>query len=140
MPRTKKPSAEGEANRPLVPVSWGELYDKISILEIKSVRIKARSALANVRRELDALNAVAGTSGRRAGLAHLRQALRKVNEALWEIEDEIRAKEREQVFDTRFIALARAVYRTNDRRAELKRKINALLGSALVEEKHYTRY
>jgi uncharacterized protein YukE len=131
----------GDPFRPLIPVSWGELFDKIAILDIKSDRIKARPALANVRRERDALNAVvAGSLPRTAGLARLRQALRKVNEALWEIEDEIRAKEGERAFDARFIALARSVYRTNDRRAEIKRKINDLLGSALVEEKHYTRY
>ena len=143
MPKNKKPGAEtakrGDPSRPLVPVSWGELFDKISILEIKSERIKARAALANVRRERDALNAVA-SQVRRAGLARLRQALRKVNEALWEIEDRIRAKEGEQAFDAGFIALARSVYRTNDKRAEIKRKINDLLGSALVEEKHYARY
>jgi hypothetical protein len=144
LPSHRKPSpeAKNDLTRPLVPVSWGELFDKIAILEIKAERIKARAALANVQRELDALNAVAASPGRRgrAGLARLRQALRKVNEALWEIEDEIRAKEGAQAFDARFIALARAVYRTNDRRSEIKRKINDLLGSALVEEKHYARY
>jgi hypothetical protein len=146
LPRIQKPSsnaAPGENRpQPQVPASWGEVFDKIAILEIKSDRIKARPALANVRRELAALNAVVAASGlmRRAGLTRLRQALRKVNEALWEIEDEIRAKEREQVFDARFIALARSVYRTNDRRSEIKRKINDLLGSVLVEEKHYARY
>jgi hypothetical protein len=143
LPKNQKPGAEtakrGDLSRPLVPVSWGELFDKISILEIKSERIKARAALANVRRERDALTAVA-SQARRAGLARLRQALRKVNEALWEIEDQIRAKEGEQAFDAGFIALARSVYRTNDKRAEIKRKINDLLGSAQVEEKHYARY
>ena len=123
----------------MVPVSWGELFDKISILEIKAERIKARPARANVQRELDALNAVAA-GVRRAGLAALRRALRKANEALWEIEDEIRTQEAKQAFDARFVALARSVYQTNDRRSEIKRKINDLLGSTLVEEKLYARY
>jgi len=142
LPRNRKPSpaaVKDDPSRPLVPVSWGELFDKIAILEIKAERIKARAALANVRRELGALNAGAALP-RRAGLARLRRALRQVNEALWEIEDKIRAKEGKQTFDAGFIALARSVYRTNDRRAEIKRKINDLLGSALVEEKHYARY
>ena len=139
-----KPKSRRAAPRvpstPLVPVSWGELIDKISILEIKAERITARRARANVRRELDALNAVAEGAGRRAGLARLKRALRKVNEKLWTIEDEIRAKERSADFGPSFIALARSVYRTNDRRAALKREINGLLDSALIEEKHYTRY
>jgi hypothetical protein len=142
--RKKSSKTAPGANRshPLVPVSWGELFDKIAILDIKSERIRARPALANVRRELAALNDVVAASGLRpkAGLTRLRRALRKVNEALWEIEDQIRAKEGDQTFDARFIALARSVYRTNDRRSEIKRKINALLGSFLVEEKHYSRY
>jgi predicted nucleic acid-binding Zn-ribbon protein len=125
----------------LVPVSWGELIDKITILEIKAERIKKRSALANVRRELDALNAVVGANApRRAGLAKLKSSLRKINLALWEIEDEIRLKEGAATFDAGFVKLARAVYQTNDRRAEIKREINDLLGSEVVEEKHYARY
>jgi cob(I)alamin adenosyltransferase len=125
----------------LVPVSWGELIDKITILEIKVERIGKRDALANVRRELDALNAVVGENApRRAGVARLKSALRKINLALWEIEDEIRLKERAGTFDAGFVELARAVYRTNDRRARVKREINDLLGSELVEEKHYARY
>jgi hypothetical protein len=125
----------------LVPVSWGELIDKITILEIKAERIKKRDALTNVRRELDALNAVvAANAPRRAGLAKLKLSLRKINLALWEIEDEIRLKERAGIFDAGFIKLARAVYQTNDRRAQVKRQVNDLLGSELVEEKHYAGY
>jgi hypothetical protein len=125
----------------LVPVSWGELIDKITILEIKAERIKRRDALANVRRELDALNAVVVQNApRRAGIARLKSALRKINLALWEIEDEIRLKERDLAFDAGFTKLARAVYQTNDRRAAVKREINDRLGSELVEEKHYARY
>ena len=129
------------AGKLLVPVSWGELIDKITILEIKAERINRRDARANVRRELDALNAVvAAHQPRRAGVARLKAALRRINLRLWEIEDEIRLKERRQRFDTGFIKLARAVYQTNDRRAAVKRRINDRLGSELVEEKHYTRY
>jgi hypothetical protein len=125
----------------LVPVSWGELIDKVTILEIKAERITRRDALANVRRELAALNAVVAASvPRRGGIARLKAALRKINLALWEIEDAIRLKERAGTFDAEFIKLARAVYRTNDRRAAVKRRINDRLGSALVEEKHYARY
>ena len=139
MPKTRETKREDDPSKPLAPVSWGELFDKISILEIKAARIKAKPARANVRRELEALNAVAAPA-KRAGLARLRQKLRKVNEALWEIEDEIREKEHRQEFDARFVALARSVYQTNDRRSAIKREINDLLGSALVEEKHYARY
>jgi hypothetical protein len=125
----------------LVPVSWGELIDKITILEIKAERVTRRDARANVRRELAALNAVvADHAPRRAGLGRLKAALRKINLTLWEIEDEIRLKERSGTFDAGFVKLARAVYRTNDRRAAVKRRINDRLGSELVEEKHYARY
>jgi hypothetical protein len=124
-----------------VPVSWGEVVDKITILEIKAERITARSARTNVRRELAALNAVmAANAPRRAGFARLRQSLRRINLKIWDIEDAIRQKERDKAFDAEFIALARSVYRTNDRRAAVKREINTLLGSQLVEEKSYARY
>jgi hypothetical protein len=129
------------AGKLLVPVSWGELIDKITILEIKAERIKRRAALANVRRELDALNVVvARNAPPRAGIARLKAALRKINLKLWKIEDEIRLKERAQAFDAGFVKLARAVYQTNDRRAAVKHEINDRLGSELVEEKHYARY
>jgi Family of unknown function (DUF6165) len=136
----RKAKAKTEAYGVLVPVSWGELIDKITILEIKAERIKRREALAHVRHELGALNAVMVRAPRRAGLARLKTALRKVNLALWEIEDEIRLKERAGNFDAGFINLARSVYQTNDRRGALKRRINDLLGSEVVEEKHYARY
>jgi hypothetical protein len=133
------PGQAPKLSQPTPPVSWGELFDKISILEIKSERITADPARANVLRELEALKAAAAVASRRPFLALLRRALREVNLALWEIEDEIRTKEASQAFDERFIALARSVYQTNDRRAEIKRRINELLGSALIEEKHYSR-
>ncbi len=126
---------------PLVPVSWGELLDKISILEIKSERMTDAAALANVRVELDQLNAVAADMlAARADVVAVEADLRGVNEALWKIEDDIRDCERLGDFGAAFIALARAVYRTNDERGKLKRRINAMLGSALVEEKHYAAY
>lgn len=120
---------------PLVPVSWGELLDKITILEIKAVRIPDPAAQANVARELALLQEAAAPVRDRPGLAMLVDNLRAVNTALWQIEDDIRLKEAAAAFDADFIGLARAVYRTNDRRAALKRQINALLGSSLVEEK-----
>ena len=125
---------------PLVPVSWGELLDKISILEIKAERIADPAKRASVRKELGALSRVrdaALAAPAVAGLAALAGELRSVNEALWEIEDEIRLAERAGDFGPRFVGLARAVYHTNDRRAALKRLINERLASDLVEEKSY---
>ena len=123
---------------PMVPVSWGELLDKITILQIKQERLRDDAKRINVTVELTALTAVAGTGMAQA--AALLAALKKVNEALWDIEDRIRDKERDAAFDAEFIALARAVYVTNDKRADLKRDINRLLGSALMEEKSYSPY
>ena len=123
---------------PTVPVSWGELLDKITILQIKQERIADAAKRANVTAELDALSAIAGAAMAQA--AALLAELKQVNEALWEIEDQIRDKEREGEFDARFIELARAVYVTNDQRAAVKRQINQALGSALVEEKSYKPY
>ena len=122
---------------PLVPVSWGELLDKITILEIKADRIEDAAARANVARELALLREVAAPVLPQPGLAALIEALRSINCALWEIEDAIRARDAAARFDAEFIRLARAVYLTNDERAALKRKINVLLRSVLVEEKSY---
>ena len=125
----------------LAPTSWGELIDKITILEIKSERIADREKLANVRAELDALAAIRGGAGALPdGLAALTDELRVINTALWEIEDHIRDCERRQDFGAHFTGLARAVYKTNDQRAAVKRRINELLGSDLVEEKSYQPY
>lgn len=124
-----------------VEVSAGELVDKITILEIKAERIADPNKLANVQRELRSL-----TATRRDALPHseeldeLAATLRRINEQLWEIEDDIRACERKSDFGERFVELARAVYLTNDRRAAAKRRINELLGSELVEEKDYAAY
>jgi hypothetical protein len=122
----------------LVPISVGELLDKISILELKEAAIAEPAKLANVVRELAALAAV-----RRAQVAPLADLevlyaeLKRVNGRLWQIEDNIRSHERDGRFDAAFITLARSVYRENDRRAALKRQINELTGSEIVEEKSY---
>jgi len=124
-----------------VPVSYGELIDKITILEIKSERITSAAKLANVRVELEILDATwRADSAARTDIAAERAALRRVNEALWDIEDRIRLKEKAKAFDAEFIELARSVYIRNDERAEIKRAINEKLGSTLVEEKSYEDY
>ncbi len=124
-----------------IPVSPGEMLDKITILRIKSARMTDPSKLHNVRTELDALQETWRSSlYARADIAADEAALLAVNERLWVIEDEIRDKERAQAFDARFIELARAVYFENDERAAIKRRINIRLGSGLVEEKSYSSY
>jgi hypothetical protein len=123
------------------PVSYGELIDKITILEIKSRRIADPAKLANVRNELNLLNATwANDAASQTDIADERARLLAVNELLWDIEDRIRLKERAQAFDQEFIELARAVYFRNDERAAFKREINLKLGSQLVEEKSYQDY
>jgi hypothetical protein len=125
---------------PTVPVSWGELIDKITILEIKEARLQPPEAVANVRRELKALTSAAAGALHSPELSPLGAELRSVNEALWDIEDNIRAKEAANCFDRAFVELARSIYIHNDRRADLKRRINILMKSAIVEEKKYTAY
>ena len=123
------------------PVSYGELIDKITILEIKAERIRDAAKVANVRTELDLLDATwAAHPASRSDIAAERIALRAVNEALWDIEDHIRIKEKAKAFDAEFIELARSVYIRNDERAAVKRAINEKLGSTLVEEKSYQDY
>lgn len=125
----------------LVPVSIGELVDKLTILEIKAERIRDAAKLANVQAELEALRRTWSRSGLdAAAVAAPWAALKAVNLRLWDIEDRIRDKEREAAFDEEFIALARAVYFENDDRARYKREINQALGSAYVEEKSYANY
>jgi hypothetical protein len=125
----------------LVPVSPGELLDKITILRIKAARIADAAKLVNVRVELDALEQIWRDSGAAADTdPDDEAALQKVNESLWEIEDLIRDREAAQQFDARFIALARAVYTINDERAAIKKRINNALGSRIVEEKSYKPY
>ena len=125
----------------LVPISPGELIDKITILEIKSQRMRDAIKLANVRTELALLMDTWQTSPwSAADIAAEWADLRAVNEKLWVVEDEIRDKERDAHFDQGFIELARAVYVTNDERAAIKKRINTRLGSTLVEEKSYADY
>ena len=124
-----------------VPVSPGELLDKITILRIKVVRITDPAKVGNVRLELELLEKTWRDAGCAAfDVAHDERALQAVNEKLWDVEDLIRDKEAKQTFDREFIELARAVYVTNDKRADLKRQINDLLGSDLIEEKSYAPY
>ena len=124
-----------------VPISPGELLDKITILRIKAQRISDPQKLANVRMELSALEDTWSGSGyANADLDSEVDALLKVNERLWVIEDDIRDKERAKGFDAEFIRLARAVYFENDERADIKRRINLKLGSKIVEEKSYAKY
>jgi hypothetical protein len=124
----------------LVPTAAGELVDKITILEIKCERIADAAKRANVARELEALSRIAAKLPWTAELKDLKARLKSVNEAIWEIEDKVREAERARRFDAAFVALARSVYQTNDARAALKREINLLLGSAIIEEKSYEPY
>ncbi len=124
-----------------VEISPGELIDKVTILEIKAARIGDDEKLANVRHELDLLSGIrAKNLSESAELAALEAGLKQANEALWQIENDIRDCERAKDFGPRFVELARSVYRTNDRRAQLKREIGELLGAGIVEEKSYSDY
>ncbi len=129
------------AEAPLVPVSWGELIDKVTILEIKESHLPESDALNNVRREIAALVKTAEKAiSSRPQLQDLKDELFAINQQLWDIEDAIREKEASKCFDADFIELARSVYKTNDRRAAIKRHINQLLNSSLTEEKSYKPY
>jgi tetratricopeptide (TPR) repeat protein len=138
----RQESAKGKRARTIkVETAPGELIDKITILDIKKERLREPDKLRNVLRELDALvvardSAISGSDA----LTRLTAELKKVNEALWDIEDAIRRCERDQDFGPRFIELARSVYRNNDERAVLKRQINELLGARFLEEKSYEKY
>jgi hypothetical protein len=125
----------------VVEIAPGELLDKITILEIKAERITDAEKLHHVQTELTALRAVRDRAiPASTELGELTAELRQVNGTLWDVEDAIRLCEREGDFGARFVELARSVYRHNDRRATLKRRINELLGSAIREEKQYTSY
>ncbi|CAA9524649.1 MAG: hypothetical protein AVDCRST_MAG23-501 [uncultured Sphingosinicella sp.] len=126
-----------EESCPLVPVSWGELLDKITILEIKKERIGDPDALRNVAHELERLIDIASSVGRQPRIALLMDRLRAVNRLLWGIEENTRVKEALGDFGPEFVQLARSVYKNNDLRAALKREINLRLNSAIVEEKSY---
>lgn len=124
-----------------VPVSPGEVLDKITILEIKSERIEDEAKLVNVRKELELLSDTwCHFITEDEAIQSLKARLKEVNETLWEIEDDIRDKERAHEFDQEFIRLARAVYVTNDKRSEIKKELNLHLGSQIVEEKSYQAY
>ena len=124
-----------------VPVSPGEVLDKITILEIKSERISDAEKLVNVKRELSLLQSAWQQSvDEDETVRRIHSKLKSINEDLWEIEDDIRDKERAKEFDQVFIDLARSVYVTNDRRADAKKELNVYLGSEMVEEKSYQDY
>ena len=124
-----------------IELSVGELLDKISILQIKAERIDDPSKVKNINKELDVLMSLWNDSPYSdTNLSSEINELKNINEALWDIEDKIRDKERNQVFDKDFIELARSVYFTNDKRAEIKRVINSKTGSELIEEKSYSDY
>jgi len=128
-------------NEILIPISPGELLDKITILQIKAERIIDPVKVANVKTELDMLSKVwSDAVAVDAEITTLTAELKAVNEALWEIEDDIRDEERNKRFNERFIELARAVYVTNDERANTKKKVNLHLNSTIVEEKSYQDY
>ena len=139
IPAVKPRTSLRDVSKPiLVEIGAGELIDKITILRIKSERMTDAAKLVNVRRELDVLSATRDASlSVSVELSALESALKAINEALWQIEDDIRACEAGRDFGPRFIELARAVYTSNDRRAAIKKDINLLSGSSLVEEKSY---
>ena len=124
-----------------IPVSIGEALDKITILQIKLAHISDVAKRVNIQNELDVLlPLVSGDKFATEQMQSLMGELKAVNEALWDIEDDIREKEASKSFDAEFISLARAVDVTNDKRAEIKKKINLATGSALIEEKSYEAY
>ncbi len=123
-----------------VPISPGELLDKITILEIKSENIEDKEKLANIETELKLLSLIWGNTNPDSDLEALKQELKDNNKALWDIEDKIRIKESNKEFDHVFVELARSVYIQNDKRADTKKKINLKLGSMIVEEKSYADY
>lgn len=128
-------------NQILIPISPGELLDKVTILEIKSERIESAEKKANVNNELGMLNKVwADAVTQDAEIIAMRAELKSINENLWDIEDDIRDEERAKRFSEKFIELARSVYVTNDLRGDVKKRINLHLKSDIVEEKSYQDY
>ncbi len=124
-----------------IPVSWGELFDKISILSIKNNRIADSGKLKNIHRELDLLCSIRDEQVEMTSkLQILCNLLLEINEKLWNIEDDIRICEKHNEFNDRFLELARSVYLTNDKRSDIKAQINRLLNSDVVEEKSYQDY
>jgi hypothetical protein len=128
-------------NSPQVPISWGELFDKITILQIKLENLTSKNALENVELELRKLRSISTQNcPKTMETMQLEGELRQINQQLWDIEDKLRDKERANSFDDEFIQLARSVYITNDERSRIKRKINDMLESEIVEEKSYAEY
>jgi len=128
-------------NSPKIPISWGELFDKITILQIKNENLTSESALENVEREFKQLGSILTKNfPTNADVQQFEEELRHINQKLWDIEDKIREKEKHKSFDDEFIQLARSVYITNDERSRIKRRINETFGSELVEEKSYSDY
>ena len=126
---------------PLIPISWGELFDKITILQIKLENLQNQNALKNVKIEYAQLSKIYNISFMDDVIAKkLMNNLKQINNKLWDIEDKIRDKERNNAFDEEFIELARSVYITNDERSRIKRNINETFGSQLIEEKSYSDY
>lgn len=126
---------------PYTPISWGELFDKITILEIKLDKIKSKDALKNINKEHGMLKSIYLATFEDNFIAqNLVNDLTQVNKKLWDIEDHIRTKERNKLFDDEFVQLARSVYFTNDERSRVKRQINETFSSDLIEEKSYDKY
>ena len=126
---------------PLIPISWGELFDKLTILQIKLKNLHDRDALKNVKVEYDQLYVIYNSNFLEDKKAKLFITnLKQINEKLWDIEDKIRDKERNKTFDKEFIELARNVYKTNDQRSLIKRNINKTFRSYIIEEKSYEDY
>ena len=123
---------------PLIPTSWGEFFDKITILEIKSIKITGNLALININKELSLLSGIVSSVLNIPHEIHsLKLELYKINTQLWAVEDDIREKDKLSEFDSKFIDLARSVYRLNDERAKIKKRINLIMNSEIKEEKSY---
>ena len=126
---------------PLIPISWGELFDKITILQIKKENLQEKNALKNIKVEHDQLNKIYNSNFLEDENAkRFMISLKQINKKLWDIEDKIRDKEKNKKFDREFIELARNVYFTNDERSRIKRNINQTFGSQIIEEKFYSKY
>ena len=126
---------------PLIPISWGELFDKITILQIKKENLQEKNALKNIKVEHDQLNKIYNSNFLEDENAkRFMTSLKQINKKLWDIEDKIRDKEKSKEFDREFIELARNVYFTNDERSRIKKNINKTYGSQIIEEKSYSKY
>ena len=126
---------------PLIPISWGELFDKLTILQIKLENLQDKNALKNVKTEYNQLRLIYDNNFlEHKNAKSLLADLKRINVKLWDLEDKIRNKERNKTFDKEFIELARSVYITNDERSLIKRNINEIFGSEIIEEKSYSDY